>query len=128
LDSRGSRSDARSLDRLRIAVALAVAVASLASGPGAAANPLRLISVKRLDPRLEQLAFRTPAVTGLTRVRVLLPSGYRSHLARRYPVLYLLHGAADDFTAWTAEGDAERITARHAVLVVMPTRASPAAT
>jgi S-formylglutathione hydrolase FrmB len=59
-------------------------------------------------------------VTGLTRVRVLLPSGYRSHLARRYPVVYLFHGAADDFTAWTAEGDAERITARYEVLVVMP--------
>jgi hypothetical protein len=40
------------------------------------------------------LRFRTPAVGGVTEVRVLLPDGYGPSGATRYPVLYLLHGAS----------------------------------
>ena len=36
------------------------------------------------------------------------------------PVLYLLHGADSDDTSWTRFGDAERITARAPMIVVMP--------
>jgi S-formylglutathione hydrolase FrmB len=35
-------------------------------------------------------------------------------------VLYLLHGAGDDFTAWTRSGDAQRTTAGLPLIVVMP--------
>ena len=63
---------------------------------------------------------RTPALSDPTRVRVLLPAGYRSDATRRYPVLYLLHGADSDDTSWTRFGDAERITARAPMIVVMP--------
>ena len=63
---------------------------------------------------------RTPALSDPTRVRVLLPAGYRSDATRRYPVLYLLHGANSDDTSWTRFGDAERITARAPMIVVMP--------
>jgi S-formylglutathione hydrolase FrmB len=106
--------------RIRLwAVALLAAFAA-SSSAALAADPLRLESAKRLDSRLEQLAFRTPAVDGITDVRVLLPSGYASHPRRRYPVLYLLHGAIDDYSSWTVRGDAEQLTAKYPVLVVMP--------
>jgi S-formylglutathione hydrolase FrmB len=85
-----------------------------------AAQPLQLLHARALDSRLKQLAFRTRALTGVTNVRVLLPSGYASHPRRHYPVLYLLHGALDNYTSWTAKGDAERLTAPYPVLVVMP--------
>jgi S-formylglutathione hydrolase FrmB len=97
-----------------------VVLALLAAAPTAAADPLRLISTTQLDPRLEQLAFRTPAVTGTTYVRVLLPAGYAKHPRSHYPVLYLLHGALDNYTSWTVKGDAEAMTASYQLIVVMP--------
>ena len=53
-------------------------------------------------------------------MRVLLPTGYRAAPRRRYPVLYLLHGADADYRAWTRYGDAEAISARAPMIVVMP--------
>jgi S-formylglutathione hydrolase FrmB len=101
--------------------ALAAVLAALGlSAHAASAKPLHLASVQHLDPRLEQLVFHTPAVRGLTGVRVLVPRGYSAHRRRRYPVVYLLHGAIDNFTSWTQKGDAEAITARYPVIVVMP--------
>src|SRR2546430_7311823 len=84
------------------------------------ASPLRLVHTQRLDARLVELTFRTPALSNDTRVRVLLPRGYRSGGSRRYPVLYLLHGAVDDYRSWTAKGDAEHLTAGLPLIVVMP--------
>ena len=53
---------------------------------------------------------------------MLVPAGYRSRPARRYPVLYLLHGAGADQTTWTNEGqgEAEALTAGLPLIVVMP--------
>ena len=44
--------------------------------------------------RLRHYTFTTPALAGPTPVRVLWPAGYSAHPRRRYPVLYLLHGAS----------------------------------
>src|SRR5256885_5716911 len=84
------------------------------------ASALRLVHTRRLDARLVELTFRTPALSDDTRVRVLLPRGYRSGGSRRYPVLYLLHGSVDDYRSWTDKGDAERLTAGLPLIVVMP--------
>jgi S-formylglutathione hydrolase FrmB len=73
-----------------------------------------------LGPRLEALTFRTHAVAGVTGVRVLLPAGYAHRHRRRYPVLYLLHGALDGFTSWTVKGAAQELTAPYPLIVVMP--------
>jgi S-formylglutathione hydrolase FrmB len=102
-----------------VRASLVVVVAGLALAPVAQADGLRLVSSKRLDGRLTELTLRTDAVAGDTRVRVLLPAGYAtSH--RRYPVLYLLHGALNGEEAWTEQGDAEAITAGLPLIVVMP--------
>ena len=103
---------------LRMASILALV---LAIAPAAAsASKLRLIGSKRLDARLVELTLRTPALSGDTNVRVLLPAAYRSSRTRRYPVLYLLHGSVDDYRSWTNKGDAEHLTAGLPLIVVMP--------
>ncbi|MFI1797979.1 alpha/beta hydrolase [Streptomyces sp. NPDC020379] len=38
----------------------------------------------------------TPQVAGEHHIRILLPEGYADNPAKRYPVLYFLHGASDD--------------------------------
>ncbi|MFJ9825024.1 alpha/beta hydrolase [Streptomyces sp. NPDC101160] len=38
----------------------------------------------------------TPEVTGRHHIKIILPSGYYDDPARRYPVLYFLHGSPDD--------------------------------
>jgi S-formylglutathione hydrolase FrmB len=104
---------------LALVVALAVATPTAAA---AEAPDLEHVGTERVDPRLDELRFRTPAVDGETRVRVLLPEGYDDPAAadRRYPVLFLLHGGTGSYLDWTTQGDAEAITAGHPVIVVMP--------
>ena len=50
------------------------------------------------------------AVTGAPRrANVYTPPGYDSDAARRYPVLYLQHGAGEDERGWTTQGRANFI-------------------
>jgi S-formylglutathione hydrolase FrmB len=105
---------------LAAAVLAAAGCCAAAAAPAAAGPPrLRLTVSRTLDGRLRQLTFRTPIVAGPTHVRILLPTGY-ARSKRRYPVLYLLHGAADDYRSWTDKGAAERLTAGLRLIVVMP--------
>jgi S-formylglutathione hydrolase FrmB len=99
------------------AVLLAVAMAAPARG---ADQGIQLFSSQRLDARLTELTLSTGALKAPTHVRVLLPPGYRKRKPRRYPVLYLLHGAFDDYRSWTDKGAAEAITAGRPLIVVMP--------
>jgi S-formylglutathione hydrolase FrmB len=64
----------------------------------------------------------TPALDFPVKVRILLPTGYRDDPRRRYPVLYLLHGASGNAADWTsaAKGQAEQLTAGKPLIVVMP--------
>ena len=86
--------------------------------PGAGAK-VKVLKSEKLDSRLTELTLSTPNVDGPTGVRVLLPAGYGSS-SRNYPVLYLLHGAFDDFRSWTDKGDTEALTADLPLIVVMP--------
>jgi diacylglycerol O-acyltransferase / trehalose O-mycolyltransferase len=98
-----------------------------AAGPGgtlSAARPgvaaITVVGNERRDARMQDWTLRTPALDGDTHVRILLPARYRADARRRYPVLYLLHGAESDYRSWTRYGDAEAITARAPLIVVMP--------
>lgn len=53
-------------------------------------------------------------------VRLILPTGFDTQPTRTYPVLYLLHGAHDDYTSWTRETDIEAFTAGRDLIVAMP--------
>ncbi len=57
---------------------------------------------------------------------IYLPPGYETS-QRSYPVLYLLHGASDNQTAWVQFGEVQRITDKAiedgtatAMIIVMP--------
>jgi diacylglycerol O-acyltransferase/trehalose O-mycolyltransferase len=91
-----------------------------ATSGSAGARAITVVRREQFDSRLEQWTLRTPALAGATRVRVLLPTGYGADPGRRYPVLYLLHGADGDYRSWTQDGDARAITARAPLIVVMP--------
>ena len=84
-----------------------------------ASAKLELVASRQLTPRLTEHTLRTDALESETQVRVLLPAGYPGG-GRRYPVLYLLHGGADDYRSWTDKGEAERLTADLPLIVVMP--------
>lgn len=88
----------------------------------ASATPARTLSIKTLEPRLQQATLATTAVPGgKTRVRVLLPSGYRHDGGRRYPVLYLLHGALGNESSYTTqEFGLREYTRKLPLIVVMP--------
>lgn len=103
-----------------VAIALAWAAPNANADSLEGAKAIHLVSDQRLDQRLHELTLETPALSGQTGVRVLLPDGYDRHPNRRYPVLYLLHGGVDDFRSWTDKGDAEAITADADLIVVMP--------
>ena len=94
--------------------------AAIAAPAAQAIAPPKLIKREQLDPRLQELTFSTPALASETHVRVLLPAGYKASAHRRYPVLYLLHGALDDYKSWTDKGAAEAITKSAPLIVVMP--------
>jgi len=78
--------------------------------------------------RLRTYTMTSPAV-GVTHVNVLLPAGYNSRAPRRYPVLYLLHGALGSYTDWASRvtaagqpqgGNVQSLVGTLPVIVVMP--------
>ena len=100
---------------------LAALLLALLGAPAAQAlAPPNLIKREQLDPRLQELTFSTPALASDTHVRILLPAGYGASKRTRYAVLYLLHGAIDDYKSWTDKGAAEAITKGSPLIVVMP--------
>ena len=73
---------------------------------------------RSVDGRLLTLRLRSRAMEDVESVNVLLPRGYRSD-DRRYPTLYLLHGALGNYNDWI-EHDAARIIGGLPAIVVMP--------
>ncbi len=53
--------------------------------------------------------YPSPTLSLERRMTVYTPAGYEDSSARRYPVLYLLHGAGGDENAWTELGRAVQI-------------------
>lgn len=74
----------------------------------------------RLDGRMLDLQVGSPAVGATVPVRLLLPADWSADATRSWPVLYLLQGAHDDYTAWTRDTDVEPFTADKEVIVAMP--------
>lgn len=81
---------------------------------------LHVVAQSQLDSRLLDVTVTTAALDGPVDVRILLPTGYSSDPARRYPVLYLLPGTSGRAQDWTTLGGAEQTTSGLPVIVVMP--------
>ncbi|MGH2923609.1 MAG: alpha/beta hydrolase [Solirubrobacterales bacterium] len=106
---------------LLAAFALAALVAGCGGdgdGGGDEDGALSVVSERVLDPRLREYSFVSSSVPGEPKARVVLPPGYEDS-DRRYPVLYLLHGAAAAANFWTVAG-IERLVGDRELIVVMP--------
>jgi S-formylglutathione hydrolase FrmB len=76
---------------------------------------------KWLDPRMADLSIGSLSVGATVPVRIIVPAGWTAaDSGETWPVLYLLHGAHDDYTAWTRETDIESFVAAKGLIVVMP--------
>ena len=92
---------------------------SLATIGQPADDGARVVKVQALGPRMRDLTIESPVV-GTAMVRLLLPSTFADEPTARFPVLYLLHGAAGEYSDWTINTDVEALTRPTRLLVVMP--------
>ncbi|KQX64206.1 MULTISPECIES: alpha/beta hydrolase family protein [unclassified Streptomyces] len=104
----------------RRAVTRAAAATGLAALFGATAATGRARAATRPGPRTFDVSVASPALGRSAPVRLILPSDFDARPTRSYPVLYLLHGAHDDYTSWTRETDIEAFTEGRDLIVVMP--------
>ncbi|GGW71630.1 alpha/beta hydrolase [Streptomyces caelestis] len=104
----------------RRTVARATAATGLAVLFGAAGGTARAGAATRLGPRTLDVSVPSAALGRSAPVRLILPSDFGSRPERTYPVLYLLHGAHDDYTSWTRETDIEAFTEGRDLIVAMP--------
>ena len=82
--------------------------------------PARIGSTHHVADRTEDLTISSPAVGDEVKVRLLLPASYKTDKARRWPVLYLLHGCCDSYVSWSRSTDIAQLTKDSDVLVAMP--------
>ncbi|MYS88540.1 MULTISPECIES: alpha/beta hydrolase [Streptomyces] len=104
----------------RRTVARATAAAGLAVLFGAAGGTGRAGAAARLGPRTLDVSVPSAALGRSAPVRLILPSDFGARPERTYPVLYLLHGAHDDYRSWTRETDIEAFTEGRDLIVAMP--------
>jgi diacylglycerol O-acyltransferase / trehalose O-mycolyltransferase / mycolyltransferase Ag85 len=97
-------------------------VALVLTVPPAAADVARVVDEQTVGPRTLDLTISSPALGTTANVRLLLPPDWTRRPRRRWPVLYLLHGALEPvgYRSWTEFTDVEALTSGTNVLVVMP--------
>lgn len=102
----------------RRTLAKGVAATGLAALFGARATTAR--AADDLGPRTFDVSVASAALGASAPVRLILPSSFVAQPTRTYPVLYLLHGAHDDYTSWTRETDIVSFTEGRELIVAMP--------
>lgn len=80
----------------------------------------RVVRERWLGPRMLDILISSPSIGQLMPVRLLLPKGWSKGAKRTWPVLYLLHGGADNYTSWTRMTDVAAVTENLDAIVVMP--------
>ncbi len=83
-------------------------------------GPLTVTASGVVAGRMRFYRFATNQIAWQPAVNVLLPEDYASSPTRRYPVLYLLHGGAQDFRKFHLDDDILGLTAGRRLIVVMP--------
>lgn len=94
-------------------------VAKAAAGAGLAVL-FGARTASALGSRTIDVSVSSTALGRSAPVRLILPTGFDAQSTRTYPVLYLLHGAHDDYTSWTRETDIEAFTEGRDLIVAMP--------
>jgi S-formylglutathione hydrolase FrmB len=106
-----------------VVLLLAGCRSSAGPAPVASTPPVSGLSVlvsTQVSPRVRDVTVQSAAVGDIVSVRLILPAGFGTDAAVRYPVLYLLHGASDSYAGWDESTDVESLVAAAPVLVVMP--------
>jgi len=91
-----------------LALALAAAPAVIAQTPTGVASA-----------NVQTVKFQSAALGAERMVNILLPQDYEKS-ARRYGVVYLLHGLGDDHMMWSLRSNIAASADRHGVIVVRP--------
>jgi S-formylglutathione hydrolase FrmB len=82
---------------------------------------LTVCSSAQLNNQLYEVVVSSSEVRNNQTVRILVPSDYAtSGSTRRYPVLYLLHGAFGGAADWTTAGAAQNTTSNASLITVTP--------
>ncbi|MDQ0604336.1 diacylglycerol O-acyltransferase/trehalose O-mycolyltransferase [Streptomyces canus] len=113
----------RAVTRAAAATGLAALFGATATGTAGATTRRAATatpSVTRLGPRTLDVSLPSAALGRSAPVRLVLPSSFATQPGRTYPVLYLLHGAHDDYTSWTRETDIVAFTEGRELIVAMP--------
>jgi S-formylglutathione hydrolase FrmB len=100
-----------------VAAASTPAPAAVASE---AENEARIVSERRLGPRVLELTISTPAFPTPTHVHVDLPAGYEQDRGRRWPVTYYLAGTNGTYRSFNDRYEGVRLSADYPSLVVAP--------
>lgn len=103
-------------------VALAVLAGCSPTSPQAApATPTPSVTgTVLLGARTVDVTVQSPAVGSAVAVRLILPTRYAAEPDRRWPVLYLLHGAPGSHEDWEQNTDVAELTKDAGVIVAMP--------
>ena len=109
---------------LRVVCAAPLLAAPCMAGAGAQGSirdgGRRVAAPRPAQPGLLSERLSAPSLDGAALpYRVLLPADYGSS-ARRYPVIYLLHGADGDETDWPKRTNLAEYASRYRLIVVMP--------
>ncbi|MFF0292882.1 alpha/beta hydrolase [Kitasatospora sp. NPDC004614] len=120
----------RTWSRWRMVVALLAAIVGTATttsavraagGTGAPPPMADRFGLTQVEPAVGgptnfYLTVTTPEVTGKHHIKIVLPSGYYDDPARRYPVLYFLHGSPDD----PVQQNYPALTSSNSMITVIP--------
>ncbi len=88
--------------------------------PAAKSSSSPVVAQHQVAPRQLDLTVRSAALGRSAKVRLLTPVGWTQSSAKRWPVLYLLHGCCDTYESWTRSTDIAGLPQLRDVLVVMP--------
>ena len=120
--SQNSAVSRRTLLKAAGGAAALTAVALTRAAPAVGASNgfgLSIVDQGVFGDRMHYFRFDTANIAWDPGVNVLLPDDYFTS-NRRYPVLYLLHGGAQDFRKFDMEDDIRGLTAGKRLIVVMP--------
>jgi S-formylglutathione hydrolase FrmB len=73
---------------------------------------LLLFTPQAPAPRVEYKSFQSKVLGRDIRYGIYLPASYSSSPAKKYPVLYFLHGLFEDETRWSTRGGTDQIMDR----------------
>ncbi|MEO5878057.1 MAG: alpha/beta hydrolase family protein [Streptosporangiaceae bacterium] len=101
-------------------LAATIAPGGRTSAPAGADDGAVVVGERRRSRRMLDLTVHSPVIEQKQHVRLLLPPGWSPAADRTWPVLWLLHGEMDDYTAWTENTDLAELTEGKELIVVMP--------